>query len=76
MLRNVGKPKDLGESYKPVSYTSWLGKLMEKAAADNTCQRVKSNKKSYEQQNGSSKKQDINHNLWFPQKQPDYESIP
>ena len=35
MLHKAGKPKDLAGSYKPLRLASCLGKLLEKAAADN-----------------------------------------
>ena len=35
MLHKAGKPEDLVGSYRPLSLTSCLGKLLEKAVADN-----------------------------------------
>ena len=35
MLHKAGKPEDLVGSYRPLSLTSCLGKLLQKAVADN-----------------------------------------
>ena len=35
MLHEAGKPEDLVRSYRPLSLTPYLSKLLEKAVADN-----------------------------------------
>ena len=44
MLRKAGKPEDLAGSYWPLSLTSRLGKLLEKAVADNLSNWAEANK--------------------------------
>ena len=56
MLNKTGKPEDLIGSYGPLSLTSDLGKLLEKAVPDNQSNWAKYNKKFNNQQNGLKKK--------------------
>ena len=56
MLPKAGKPKDLVESYRPLSLTSCIGKLLKKAIADNLSNWAEANKKFNKQQNGFRKK--------------------
>ena len=55
MLHKADKSEDLAGSYRPVSLTSCLGKLLEKAAADNLSNWAEANKKFNKQQNGFRK---------------------
>ena len=57
MLHKTGKPEDLIGSYGPLSLTSDLGKLLEKAVSDNQSNWAKYNQKFNDQQNGYKKKQ-------------------
>ena len=50
MLHKAGKPEDLVGSYRPLSLTSCLGKLLEKAVADNLSNWAESNKKFNKQE--------------------------
>ena len=45
MLHKAGKPEDLAGSYRLLSLTSCLGKLLEKAVADNLSNWAEANKK-------------------------------
>ena len=45
MLHKAGNPEDLVGSYRPFSFTFCLGKLLEKAAANNLSNWAESNKK-------------------------------
>ena len=56
MLHKAGKPEDLAGSYRPLSLTSCLHKLLEKAVADNLSNWAEANKKFNKQQNGFRKK--------------------
>ena len=64
MLHKAGKREDLVESYRPLSLTSCLGKLLEKAVADNLSNWAESNKKLNKQQNGFRKNRSTNDNLF------------
>ena len=64
MLHKAGKPEDLVGSYRPLSLTSCLGKLLEKAVADNISNWAESNKKFNKQQNGFRKNRSTNDNLF------------
>ena len=64
MLHKAGKPEDLVGSYRPLRLTSCLGKLLEKAVADNISNWAESNKKFNKQQNGFRKNRSTNHNLF------------
>ena len=54
MLHKAGKPEDLAGSYRPLSLFSCLGKLLEKAVADNLSNWAEANKK-FNKQNGFRK---------------------
>ena len=45
MLHKAGKPEDLAGNYGPLSLTSCLSKLLEKAIADNLSNWAEANKK-------------------------------
>ena len=45
MLHKAGKPEDLVGSYRTLTLTSCLGKLLEKAVADNLSNWAEANKK-------------------------------
>ena len=64
MLHKAGKPEDLVASYRPLSLTSCLGKLLEKAVADNLSNWAESNKKFNKQQNRFRKNRSTNDNLF------------
>ena len=64
MLHKAGKPEELVGSYRPLSLTSCLGKLLEKAVADNISNWAESNKKFNKQQNGFRKNRSTNDNLF------------
>ena len=64
MLHKAVKPEDLVRSYRPLSLTSCLGKLLEKAVADNLSNWAESNKKFNKQQNGFRKNRSTNDNLF------------
>ena len=64
MLHKAGKPEDLAGSYRPLSLTSCLGKLLEKAVADNLSNWAEANKKFNKQQNGFRKNRSTNDNLF------------
>ena len=64
MLHKAGKPEDLVGSYRPLSLTSCLGKLLEKAVADNLSNWAEANKNFNKQQNGSRKNRSTNDNLF------------
>ena len=55
MLHKTDKPEDLIGSYGPLSLTSCLGKLLEKAVPDNQSNWAKYNQKFNNQQNGYKK---------------------
>ena len=59
MLYKFSKREDLAETYRPLSLTSCLSKLLEKAIAGNLSNWAESNK----QQNRFRKKRSTNHNL-------------
>ena len=50
MLHKAGKSEDLVGSYRPLSFTPCLGKLLEKAVADNLNNWREANKKYNKQQ--------------------------
>ena len=60
MLHKASKREDLIGSYRPLSLTSCLGKLLEKAVADNLSNWAEANKKFNKQQNGFRKNRSIN----------------
>ena len=64
MLHKAGKPEDLVGSYRPLSLGSCLGKLLEKAVADNLSNWAEVNKKFNKQQNGFRKHRSTNDNLF------------
>ena len=64
MLHKAGKPENLVGSYRPLSLTSCLGKLLEKAVADNISNWAEANKKFNKQQNGFRKNRSTNDNLF------------
>ena len=64
MLHRADKPKDLAGSYRSVSLTSCLGKLLEKAVANNLSKWAEANKKFNKQQNGFRKNRSTNDNLF------------
>ena len=64
MLHKAGKPEDLAGSYGPLSLTSCLSKLLEKAVADNLSNWAEANKKFNKQQNGFRKNRSTNDNLF------------
>ena len=68
MLHKAGKPEDLIGSYRPLSLTSCLGKLLEKAVADNISNWAEANKKFNKQQNGFRKNRSTN-DVWAIQLQ-------
>ena len=63
MLHEAGKPEDLVKSYRPLSLTPYLSKLLEKAVADNLSNQAEANKKFNIQQNGF-RKNSTNDNLF------------
>ena len=67
MLHKAGKPKDLVGSYRPLSLSFCLGKILEKAIADNLSNLVEPNNKFNRQQNGFRKNRSTNETLfkWF-----------
>ena len=58
MLHNAGKPEDLVGSYRTLSLTSCLSKLLEKAIADNISNWAEANKKFNKQKKRFQKKQE------------------
>ena len=64
MLQRADKAKDLAGSYRPLSLTSCLDKLLEKAVADNLSNWAEANKKFNKQQSGSRKNRSTNDNLF------------
>ena len=64
MLHKAGKPEDLAGSYRPLSLTSCLGKLLEKAVADNVSNWTEANKKFNKQQSRFRKNRSTNDNLF------------
>ena len=64
MLHKAGKTEGLAGSYRPLSLTSCLGKLLEKAVADNLSNWAEANKKFNKQQNGFRKNGSTNDNLF------------
>ena len=60
MLHKAGKPEDLVGSYRPLSLTSCLGKLLEKTVANNLSNCAEANKKFNKQQNGFRKNRSTN----------------
>ena len=63
MLHKAGKPEDLLGSYRLLSLTSCLGKLLEKAVADNLSNWAEANKK-FNKQNGFRKNRSANDNIF------------
>ena len=63
MLHKAGTPEDLAGSYGPLSLTSCLSKLLEKAVAGNLSNWTETNKKFNKQQNGFRKNRSTNDNL-------------
>ena len=63
MLHKAGKAEDLAESYRPLSLSSCLGKLLEKTVADNLSNWAEANKKFNKQQNGFRKNRSTNDSL-------------
>ena len=66
MLHKAGKPEDLAGSYRRLSLTFCLGKLLEKAVTDNLSNWAEANKKFNKQQNGFRKNRSPNDNLFKP----------
>ena len=64
MLNKAGKLEDLAGNYRLLSLTSCLGKLLEKAIADNLSNWAEASKMFNKQQNGFRKNRSINDN-WF-----------
>ena len=64
MLHKAGKPEDLAGSCRSLSLRSCLGKLLEKAIADNFSNWAEANKKFNKQQNGFRKDRSTNGNLF------------
>ena len=64
MLHKAGKPEDLAGSYRRLSLTFCLGKLLEKAVTDNLSNWAEANKKFNKQQNGFRKNRSPNDNLF------------
>ena len=65
MLHKAGKPEDLVGSYRPLSFTPCLGKLLEKVVADNLNNWREANKKYNKQQNSFRKNRSTNDNLFM-----------
>ena len=63
MLHIAGKPEDLVGSYRPLSLTSCLGELLEKAVADDLSKGADANKKFNKQKNGFRKNRGTNDDL-------------
>ena len=63
MLHKAGKPEDLVGSYIPLSLPSCLGKLLEKAVADNLSNWAEANKKFNKQQNGFRRNRSTKNNF-------------
>ena len=63
MLHIAGKAEDLVGSYRPLSLTSCLRELLEKAVADDLSKGAEANKKFNKQQNGFRKNRSTNDNL-------------
>ena len=63
MLHKTDKPEDLIGSYGPLSLTSCLGKLLEKAVPDNQSNWANYNQKFNNQQNGYKKNRSTKDNL-------------
>ena len=63
MLHIAGKPEDLVGSNRPLSLTSCLHELLEKAVADDLSKGAEANKKFNKQQNGFRKNRSTNDNL-------------
>ena len=64
MLHKAGKPEDLVGSYRPLSLTTCLGRLLEKAVADNLSNWEEANKKFNKQQYGFRKNRSTNNNFF------------
>ena len=64
MLHKASKPEDLVGSYRHLSLTSCLCKLLEKVVADDLSNWAESNKKFNKQQNGIKKSRSTNDNLF------------
>ena len=64
MVHKAGKPEDLVGSYRPLSLTSCLSKLHEKAVADNFSNWAAA-KKFNKQENGFGKNRSTNDNLFI-----------
>lgn len=67
MLHKAGKPKDFVGSYRPLSLSFCLDKILEKAIADNLSNLAEPSNKFNRQQNGFRKNTSTNDNLfkWF-----------
>ena len=64
MLHKAGKSEDLVGSYRLLSLTSCLGKLLEKPVADNLSNWAEANKKFNKQQHGFRRNRSTNDNLF------------
>ena len=64
MLHKPGKPSDLPSSYRPLSLTSCLGKILEKWVADHLSDWAEKENKFSPQQNGFRKNRNTNDNLF------------
>ena len=64
MLHKAGKPEDLVRSYRPLSLTSCLGKLLVKVVTDNLSNWAEANKKFTKQQTGFRENRNTNDNLF------------
>ena len=64
MLHKAGKAEDLVGSYRPLSLTSCLGKLLEEAVPYNISNWAEATKKFNKQQNGFRKNKSTNNNLF------------
>ena len=64
MLPKTGQPEDLVGCYRPLSLTSCLVKLLEKAVADDLSNWVETNKKFNKQQNGFRKNKGADDDLF------------
>ena len=64
MLHKPGKPANLTSSYRPLSLTSCLGKILEKWVADHISKWAEENKKFSRQQNGFRRNRSTNDNLF------------
>ena len=64
MLHKAGKPEDLVGSYRPLSLTSCIGKLLEKAVADNLSNWAELIKNSINNKMGLEKNRSTKDNLF------------